>query len=585
MFYSSFHSLNQSINQSFLVRIQDDAQEGNNWDLLCNLLKLLLTIPGDNRLGRSMWHQITTAAYKVVTMSATDSEEEMISQSDLEELLTKKEVIEEMYRSIREGEDKQEAYRKQLHQLQDELDLARASQKMQSAGTPSAYHNQVISQLVAQTSEYMDVRYMRDDPVYSKYFLMLEKGKTLEEVVQLCKQDGVDDHVVRGCPIQLKIKPGINTSQQQPPAVPQDDPNDPRKNPEYDRWFKMLKVGIPKDAVKLKMQENGVDPSILDYEPPQTNNSSQPPAVPQDDPNDPRKNPEYDRWFKMLKVGIPKDAVKLKMQENGVDPSILDYKSPFETAQSATTAKAGGEEEYQPVPKKKEVKKEEPKEPEYNPPKAKREPAVKLKNIYWDPVVGEPLRGSVWERFHEEQVELDYAALHNAFPAKAGVMLSASASQLDANMKKPDEMVKLIKDDKRLRNVGMAVARLKMSFEALREDIIRVDDVVLNSDMLRMLRENIPTPEEVAIVKDYEGKVELLGDVDRFFKVLSTIPNLQLRVRNLQLRANLKEEIQDVRKEVGEFESLMKTFCNSVKLEQLLETILAIGNYMNGMYD
>lgn len=36
------------------------------------------------------------------------------------------------------------------------------------------------------------------------------------------------------------------------------------------------------------------------------------------------KDPRYERYFKMLHFGVPKQAVKLKMEQEGLDASILD---------------------------------------------------------------------------------------------------------------------------------------------------------------------------------------------------------------------------------------------------------------------
>lgn len=36
------------------------------------------------------------------------------------------------------------------------------------------------------------------------------------------------------------------------------------------------------------------------------------------------KNPLYSKYFKMLQVGVPAQAVKLKMKSEGLDPDILD---------------------------------------------------------------------------------------------------------------------------------------------------------------------------------------------------------------------------------------------------------------------
>lgn len=36
------------------------------------------------------------------------------------------------------------------------------------------------------------------------------------------------------------------------------------------------------------------------------------------------KDPRYEKYFKMLHFGVPKQAVKLKMEQEGLDASILD---------------------------------------------------------------------------------------------------------------------------------------------------------------------------------------------------------------------------------------------------------------------
>lgn len=36
------------------------------------------------------------------------------------------------------------------------------------------------------------------------------------------------------------------------------------------------------------------------------------------------KDPRYERYFKMLHFGVPKPAVKLKMEQEGLDASVLE---------------------------------------------------------------------------------------------------------------------------------------------------------------------------------------------------------------------------------------------------------------------
>ena len=84
----------------------------------------------------------------------------------------------------------------------------------------------------------------------------------------------------------------------------------------------MLKVGLQKEAVKAKMKQEGVDPDILDKEPssliPLEEKGSDGPKVAVQD------HPQLAKYFKMLKVGLPKDTVKGKMQQENIDPKYID---------------------------------------------------------------------------------------------------------------------------------------------------------------------------------------------------------------------------------------------------------------------
>ena len=378
-----------------------------------------------------------------------------------------------------------------------------------------------------------------------------------------------------------------------------DDPNDPRKKPEYKKWFKLLQMGIPRENLEVKMKVEGVDPSILDYQPPATTGgqaapaaSSAPsaPAAPVDDPNDPRKKPEYAKWFKLLQMGIPRENLEVKMKVEGVDPSILDYQPPATTGGQAAPAapptasaapSAPAAEVARPKKEEKKVVAEKQKSTRR---RTKQNPEQKMKNIHWDPVDDDKIDSSVWKSMHDTVDSIDYALLTTTFKAKENTFLTSSMVSVDQSVKKQDEVVQLVTDAKRLRNVGMAVARLKCSFESLKIDILRVDDSVLTDDMVRVLKENAPTNEEIELVKGYDGSIEMLGDVDRFFKVLSTIPNLQNRINCISIRKTLPGDLKDLQTDFTAFGMAMRCCAESTKFERLMEVILAIGNYMNGPY-
>ncbi|XP_012523623.1 WASH complex subunit 3 [Monomorium pharaonis] len=65
------------------------------------------------------------------------------------------------------------------------------------------------------------------------------------EEVEVCEMDEPDDS---------EIKPKDEEKEVQSAA----------KDPRYEKYFKMLHFGVPKQAVKLKMEQEGLDSSILD---------------------------------------------------------------------------------------------------------------------------------------------------------------------------------------------------------------------------------------------------------------------------------------------------------------------------------
>jgi WASH complex subunit CCDC53 len=143
------------------------------------------------------------------------------------------------------------------------------------------------------------------------------------------------------------------------PATPSGPPA--KEDPTYMAYFKLIRLGMPLEQVKLKCQAEGNDPNVLDHpdEPistamlalPGPSSSSTTALVtseggdgggdgdsgdgaiimatdtpPAEDVNvmKVKDDPMYSKYFKMLVVGIPNPVVKHKMTMDGLDPTILD---------------------------------------------------------------------------------------------------------------------------------------------------------------------------------------------------------------------------------------------------------------------
>jgi hypothetical protein len=122
-----------------------------------------------------------------------------------------------------------------------------------------------------------------------------------------------------------ETKPTDSESTDQQPSAPQ---VPFIEHPEYGKFFRMLKAGIPAPAVKAKMTQEGFDPDLLDNKPTDLAPADLPKKssaeAEQQEMVACKDHPAYSKYFKMLKVGLPLANVKAKMEQEGYDPAILD---------------------------------------------------------------------------------------------------------------------------------------------------------------------------------------------------------------------------------------------------------------------
>ncbi|RHY74122.1 hypothetical protein DYB34_005103 [Aphanomyces astaci] len=92
----------------------------------------------------------------------------------------------------------------------------------------------------------------------------------------------------------------------------------------FKKYFKLLKMAMPVDQIKAKMEVEGVPPALLDT----------PTAISPNDPGAPPgaylpltvgEDPKFKKYFKLQEMHIPVDQIKMKMEAEGLDPDLLDH--------------------------------------------------------------------------------------------------------------------------------------------------------------------------------------------------------------------------------------------------------------------
>lgn len=191
---------------------------------------------------------------------------------------------------------------------------------------------------------------VKDDPKFAKYFKMLAMHLPKIAVEAKMKAEGVDPSILdldpeSVSPNNTSSASGAATAAAADAAPPVAVKDDPR----FSKYFKMLSMHLPRIAVENKMKAEGVDPAILDLNPdkpvpasldgPGNANgppSSQAPEVLLKD------DPKFAKYFKMLAMHLPKEAVAAKMKAEGADASVLDLDPNQPTVSRGPVKRTGG---------------------------------------------------------------------------------------------------------------------------------------------------------------------------------------------------------------------------------------------------
>lgn len=434
-------------------------------------------------------------------------------------------------------------------------------------------------------------------PEYFKFFNLLAMGLPAEQVKIKMQASGADpsilddpDAVIGGNTPSVGNAKAL-TDTKAGTLVKDDE--------QYAKFFKLLKMGMPAEQVKLKMSASGLDSDLLDT--PDAlllgQCSATSPTLTSNKMLSVKEDPAYEKFFKLVKMGMPLEQVKMKMNAVGLNADLLDtpdVPSPNQTSsgtkggllagmlppkkavptgvsalQTSLTSKlnqkpvSNNQEESQ-LPKKETVK-----------------PNVELRPLFWTRVPVNVVSSTVWMKLDDSHAELDVDEMEWMFRKNpADTLKKLDEKKTEKVLTQPKEV--LLFDPKRQQNVSIAIARFKMSSEDIKKAIYSLDSQKLGSEVLNVLISISPTLEEIDMLKNYDGDVKLLGNVERFFLDLLTIPRYTQRIKCFRYKVQFESRILETQAQMDMLVAATDQVTESDKFRRVLENILAIGNYLNG---
>ena len=176
------------------------------------------------------------------------------------------------------------------------------------------------------------------------------------------------------------------------------------------------------------------------------------------------------------------------------------------------------------------------------------------------------------------QVKLDFSDLEKKFAAVQAVVKTEVQSTPAAAKRGPILLI----SGKRQQNASIALARIRLKPAEVRDAILQCDFGCLPQDKLDLLKELVPTTEELQLVKEYEGPKEDLGAVEQFFLAVSSVPRLPQRIDAMSFVNKFEGLHSDLQKRMELLRAAVTAVRGSKSLPVLLKYVLAVGNFLNG---
>ncbi|GAB2296015.1 Formin-like protein 14 [Dionaea muscipula] len=209
---------------------------------------------------------------------------------------------------------------------------------------------------------------------------------------------------------------------------------------------------------------------------------------------------------------------------------------------------------------------------------------MSLKPLHWVKVT-RAMQGSLWDDTQKQEnqsgaPEIDITELESLFSSSTEASGNAKTGiRLGSNTKKP-EKVQLV-DLRRAYNCEIMLTKIKIPLPEMMKTVLALDSSSLDIDQVENLIKFCPTKEEMELLKNYNGDREMLGKCEQFFLELMKVPRVESKLRVFAFKINFTTQVNDLRCNLHTINDASQEVRESIKLRQIMQTILTLGNALN----
>ncbi|XP_068088818.1 disheveled-associated activator of morphogenesis 2 isoform X3 [Hyperolius riggenbachi] len=221
------------------------------------------------------------------------------------------------------------------------------------------------------------------------------------------------------------------------------------------------------------------------------------------------------------------------------------------------------------------------------------QPSHPLKSFNWSKLNEDKISGTIWNEIDDirafKALDLeDFEHMFSAYQRHQDLLTNNSLKQKDMDSmedlylstRKVKELSVI--DGRRAQNCVILLSKLKLSNEEIKKAIMEMDEQEdLPKDMLEQLLKFIPEKSDIDLLEEHKHEIDRMARADRFLYEMSRIDHYQQRLQALFFKKKFPERLAETKPKVEALLMASRELTRSKRLKQLLEVVLAFGNYMN----
>jgi len=198
----------------------------------------------------------------------------------------------------------------------------------------------------------------------------------------------------------------------------------------------------------------------------------------------------------------------------------------------------------------------------------------------WTQLPNTKIKDTIWENTKDEKIVLDVQTIEDLFGVDNTPKPEIENKPKPKKFDKPVKISLLI--PQKANNIEILLKGLKKEPSYIKGALEKMREEDLTPDELQALSGYIPDPEEMKLLKEFDGDPTQLGNAELYYMEIMQVPNLSLRINTLLYKFSFAETVAILKTKLEYFSSAIDFIMNDKRFFTFLEVILAMGNYVNG---